>query len=108
MPQNEEDEKGSGYIPTIKDITLFGRRGADIACKAVIEKLKACRERNPTNPSACAEDADNVMECRGSFLCPAVAAAWVKCMEAKANGFVSECDRQREALSHCMDCNSTE
>eukprot|EP00960_Hanusia_phi_P020526 605368-Hanusia_phi.AAC.1 len=53
----------------MKDITLFGRRvsggrtmgeGADIACKAVIDKFKACRERNPTNPTACAEDADNV------------------------------------------------
>jgi len=82
--------------------------GADIACQSVISALASCKAQSQGKPSSCLKEADAVLECKGSFLCPAVAAQWMKCLDAKARGAVADCSVERAALSHCMDCNSTE
>ena len=47
---------------------------ADIACQKEIDNLTLCRGMNAAgaNKNACASQEDAVLECRGSFLCPAV------------------------------------
>jgi hypothetical protein len=50
----------------------------------------------------CREQEDAVLECRGSFLCPAVQVKWIKCLQAKAEGRSVVCDTERAGVQECV------
>eukprot|EP00293_Proteomonas_sulcata_P012891 CAMPEP_0184312606 /NCGR_PEP_ID=MMETSP1049-20130417/50705_1 /TAXON_ID=77928 /ORGANISM="Proteomonas sulcata, Strain CCMP704" /LENGTH=114 /DNA_ID=CAMNT_0026628867 /DNA_START=20 /DNA_END=364 /DNA_ORIENTATION=- len=109
--------EGSGYLPTMNDIRLFGRRvsggrtmgeGAEVACQAHIQEYNSCVATNGSTHAQCLTLEDAVLECKGSFLCPALAAQWVRCLAAKKKGYKDTCEQEKSALEGCMNANSTE
>eukprot|EP00287_Rhodomonas_sp_CCMP768_P012064 CAMPEP_0196724728 /NCGR_PEP_ID=MMETSP1091-20130531/6478_1 /TAXON_ID=302021 /ORGANISM="Rhodomonas sp., Strain CCMP768" /LENGTH=100 /DNA_ID=CAMNT_0042066889 /DNA_START=189 /DNA_END=491 /DNA_ORIENTATION=+ len=100
----------------MKDITLFGRRvsggrtmgeGAEVACKAHNADLVACKQKHGEKASACEEFENALLECKGSFLCPALSVQWVRCRHLSKEK-PGACDSEKAALEACMNCNSTE
>mmetsp|Transcript_9038 Transcript_9038/g.13210 ORF Transcript_9038/g.13210 Transcript_9038/m.13210 type:complete len:104 (+) Transcript_9038:44-355(+) len=81
---------------------VSGGLPADLACQQVIDNLKLCRQNKVGDKSACSSQELAVLECRGSFFCPAVQVQWMKCVQAKAEGRNVVCDDQKKSLEECV------
>ena len=108
---NHADVACQQEINTLRECRAKNASGSKDACSAQVPARCSasvvhipCRRsaRPPDMRRCCACQADAVLECRGSFLCPAVQAQWMKCMKAKAEGRPVVCDSEKAALTECV------